>query len=194
MLVLHQIVISDEKRLLKKIIEEQIDEDHKCWYSGVKIIMEMYLINDTITNIKEMSKSEWKKIIKERITKVIKGENTKYIETHTKLRFLHGKGEKWMYFHNLKINEIKLIMEVRLNMVKVKSNFKNLYGDNLICDLCKSSEDTTEHLFECEELKEFNSESKKLLCIIKSVNDENEVKYMYEYIEKSMCKRGKLFE
>ena len=35
-------------------------------------------------------------------------------------------------------------------MIEVKSNYKNLYKDNLSCNLCKDQNDTTGHLLTCQ--------------------------------------------
>ena len=41
------------------------------------------------------------------------------------------------------------MMKLRLNMVNVKCNYKGSYKEYL-CPLCSESDDTTEHLFQCE--------------------------------------------
>ena len=43
-------------------------------------------------------------------------------------------------------------MKLRLNMLELKSNYKG-NNQNETCDLCKIEKDTTEHLFECKEIK-----------------------------------------
>ena len=38
-------------------------------------------------------------------------------------------------------------------MIEVKCNYKNKYKVNRVCDLCKTEEDTTEHMiFGCEKI------------------------------------------
>ena len=46
----------------------------------------------------------------------------------------------------------KTIMKLRLNMTEVKSNYKGI-TDSDTCDLCSEASDTTEHLFQCKEIK-----------------------------------------
>ena len=46
-------------------------------------------------------------------------------------------------------------------MLKLKSNYKNKH-ENLTCDLCGKEEDKTEHLFECNTLKDLNKGNYKM--------------------------------
>ena len=43
-------------------------------------------------------------------------------------------------------------MKLRLNMLELKCNYKGVSKD-LKCDLCKVENDTTEHLFTCQIIK-----------------------------------------
>ena len=44
----------------------------------------------------------------------------------------------------------KIIFLLKTNMIETKGNFKNKYPNNLKCELCEKTEETTQHLFECE--------------------------------------------
>ena len=37
-------------------------------------------------------------------------------------------------------------------MINVKSNFKNQFSNDILCELCKSEDDTQEHLISCKTL------------------------------------------
>ena len=45
-------------------------------------------------------------------------------------------------------------------MIKVKANFKNEHAGQIKCELCQEKDETTQHIFECNEngdlLKEIN--------------------------------------
>ena len=43
-------------------------------------------------------------------------------------------------------------MRFRLNMTKIKANYKGKY-DDLTCDGCKEEQETTEHIVSCKEYK-----------------------------------------
>ncbi len=43
-------------------------------------------------------------------------------------------------------------MRYRLNMTKIKANYKGKYND-LTCDACKEEQETTEHITNCKEYR-----------------------------------------
>ena len=43
-------------------------------------------------------------------------------------------------------------------MIEVKQNFKGIYKENTKCEICKQKDDTTEHLLECEYIKDLNNQ------------------------------------
>ena len=58
----------------------------------------------------------------------------------------------------------KEIMTIRLNMVNVKKNYKNLYTDTM-CVGCFEKEETTEHLFECKKYNELTGQTMQTMDI-----------------------------
>ena len=67
----------------------------------------------------------------------------------TKQRFIK-EFKKKEYITNMEFKYSKLMLKIRLNMIEVKCNYKNKFKSNLICEMCKKEEDTTEHLLRCE--------------------------------------------
>ena len=65
----------------------------------------------------------------------------------TKLRFTK-RFARQEYLNECKMEEVKKIMKLRLNMVELKANFKGKYSDTL-CPACKMEEETTEHALRC---------------------------------------------
>ena len=53
------------------------------------------------------------------------------------------------------------MFKLRTQMFPVRYNFKNKFGNNLGCDLCKSDVDNQEHLLNCLVLKNRIPELKK---------------------------------
>ena len=71
----------------------------------------------------------------------------------TKLRFLSNFGRKrYTEMGRYDFNITKNIMKLRLNMIEVKCNYKG-QNNGEVCGLCGVERDTTEHLFECEVIK-----------------------------------------
>ena len=76
-------------------------------------------------------------------------------------------------------------MKLRLNMLELKSNYKG-NSKNETCDLCKTGKDTTEHIFECQEIR------KQIECVPKiTVLDSNEIA-SYDEISKFLEKIHKI--
>ena len=61
------------------------------------------------------------------------------------------KMEQYLQPSVLEINQSKLLFSLRSRMLEVKVNFKNKYSD-LKCPICKESNDSQEHVFECEQI------------------------------------------
>ena len=151
-MLLHQITKSKDTRFLKEIIEEQIrDTFSGCWYEQTKEICDKY--NLGLQLIKCLSKTKLKNILKSRINKRLDMFIKKEAKTKTKLRFCSDfKRKKYTKKGNINFSDAKCIMKLRLNMTELRSNYKGS-SESDICGLCKDKNDTTEHLFECAEIK-----------------------------------------
>lgn len=61
-------------------------------------------------------------------------------------------------------------------MLELKTNFKGKYKESTTCPLCREEQDTTEHIFQCEQakrivskvpkLEDLYSESKSEICMV----------------------------
>ena len=173
----HNIITSDSKRLVKDIVEDQIRSPYKdCWGMSIKEICEKYQIE--MGEIKQYSKQILKKLIKTKITKEIVERIEEKKLDMTKLRFTNGTGRK-EYIERLKTKEAIMIMKMRLNMIEVKCNYKSKFT-NLNCELCGKEDDTTEHLFECKELERLKEGT------IRIEDMENPTREMAKYIKRVM--------
>ena len=152
-MLLHNIITSNDKRLIKEIVEDQMRRPYKgCWGESVIEICEKY--NIKADEIAQYTKQNLKKEIKAKITKGIEEEIQLKNMEMTKLRFTEGNGRK-EYLEKLKTKEALTMLKTRLNMLEVKCNYKSKYVD-LTCELCSEEEDRTEHLFRCKKLKSLN--------------------------------------
>ena len=64
-----------------------------------------------------------------------------------KLRFTNTEG-KQNYLDQCKMEQVKKIMKMRLNMTELKGNYKGKYQDT-VCPACEKEEETTEHVIRC---------------------------------------------
>ena len=149
-MLLHNIVTTEGERLLKEVINDQIEQTWKgCWTEQVKTICNKYNIN--IYNIKEYNKQKLKTIVKQRIDIFLNMYLQKQIISKTKLRFVNNFTQE-QYLEELEFQDSIKMIKIRLNMIEVKCNYKTNYANNKKCELCKEQEDTTEHLIECKML------------------------------------------
>ena len=87
-------------------------------------------------------------------------------------------------------NKIVKIMRLRLNMIKVRMNYKRIWEGNLKCPLCIKEEDTTEHILICK-LNNINTQRKLEDCQNMDVNGWNDI---IEIAERNINIRNTLLE
>ena len=104
----------------------------------------------TIEGIRKTSTEKLKNLVKKKINQELDNEIRKLAKEKTKYRFCTQRGKK-EYLEKVGFTEARLMMKVRLNMIEVRSNYKNQYQD-LRCSLCKVETDSTEHIFECKSI------------------------------------------
>ena len=154
MMLYHNIMNSDHKRVARKIIAEQAKSNHKnTMISKVKQIAQE--IGLKIKNVENMSKSKWKKQVKEKIGKSIEERTKQEMANKTKARtIVEDKWKRKKYLQECDSDTIKDVIKIRLHMWHGNCNF---IGDNTDtkCPLCQKSEETTEHVLEYEEAKKF---------------------------------------
>ena len=148
MMLYHNIMNSDHKRLARKILPEQAKNNHKN-----TMVSKVKQIRLKINNVENMSKSKWKRKVKGKIGKSI-GERTKReMANKTKTRtIVEDKWERKKYLQECDSDTIKDVIKIRLYMWQVNSNYKRDNTDTK-CPLCKKSEDTTQHVLDCEKAK-----------------------------------------
>ena len=85
LMIFQQIITSHNRRLCRKVIENQKIMGHKhCWYSEIKDDAEKY--NVGINEATNMKKYEWKRIVKRKLKETIEKQSIEKEEKNTKLR------------------------------------------------------------------------------------------------------------
>ena len=158
LMFLHHIINSDEDRIARRMAERQeemMDENRNgTWYSELWHQVHPMGIATSTEQLREVSKSVWKKEIKKKLGIQIAKEYYEEAQKKTKLRFLRNKQfQMEEYVDVCDAETVARIMKIRLNMVECKMNFKGKYEDTqcLVCD----QQETTEHLLQCEYYKQF---------------------------------------
>ena len=104
--------------------------------------------------VKKIKKSEWKRELKRKIEEIVQKEMEEQRVKMTKLRFIQ-RFERQEYVKECRMEKVRKIMQMRLNMTELKANFKGKYDDTK-CPACGKEEETTEHVITCNEYQKIS--------------------------------------
>ena len=149
LMMYQNLMMSDDTRIIKLLVKEQKDNNiERSFYSKTKEIADFLDIN--LETVKNKSKFVWKKECKGKIIKKIENRLKDQLPNCTKLRFLvdDNFGRK-RYMKELSGNIARQVLKLRLNMIDVRMNYRGSNEGNIKCPLCKTEDDTTEHIMVC---------------------------------------------
>lgn len=148
LMLYHNIRRSDEKRVIKAVLERQKEEDRETtWYSGVQTIIERYGVK---LDVNKVSKSQWKKHVKKLITDHVEIKVREKCHELKKGRTIkYDRCARKEYIGKVPFSMMKKIIKYRTHMTTIPGNFKG--GTDGECLLCESAKGTTEHYFTCPE-------------------------------------------
>ena len=149
LMLFHNIMNSDEKRVLKKLLLVQKQENRKgTWYTNTCIIIQKYRIELDVTVV---LKSEWKREVKTKLREYTEHSIRKECEKMTKTRTVRTDDYVMKdYLKELPVKLSRKILLNRLHMTKIPMNFKNNWS-TWSCPLCHFPEASTEHYFVCQQ-------------------------------------------
>ena len=126
----HNIMNSDQKRIVRKILAEQTKSTKKnTMISNVQQIAQEMGVK--LKNVENMSKSKWKKEIKGKIGKSIEERTKQEMTNQTKARtIIEAKSERKKYLQECDNETIKDVIKVRVHMWQVSCNYKRDNTDN----------------------------------------------------------------
>ena len=184
-MLFHHILTSDKSRLIKQIINDQLEHTWSgCWTQKTIEICEKYRIQ--IENIKNTKRE----IFKRELKKVINNQHDKNIQKKQKRKqnWFCNNAQTENYINCLGYHDSKIILKLRLNMTELKCNYKNKNDTNIKCNLCKSENDTTEHLFTCNEIKKQIQNTPNIDIIKKQ--DSDSCTQLVNFIKKALRLKG----
>ena len=130
---------SKDTKVSKKVLLSQARNQYpNCWYSEILQAADEYQLDVSTIRLQNIRKTNWKKEIKEKVTKWITKRLEEKKRQMTKLRFINTSLVKESYITNTTSDM----------WMKLKSNYKGL-GKDVLCPACKAEEETTEHVFNC---------------------------------------------
>ena len=133
----------DEGRLEVKL-KDITERNNLSYYREIEELREFYKIKNNLKNIcpkrgKLMLKQKVKKKNDEEIQKdMMKGKKTSEMGNYSN-----------KYMQSLDYENARILFMALTGMIKVKTNFKNNFKQNLKCEMCDSEDETIMHLFEC---------------------------------------------
>ena len=151
---LHYLLSRNENELIFKVFSVQKENPIKNdWCSQVmKDLKEFGLDYLDFGDIQKMKKEHFKKLVKEKIKDV----TLKYLleGNHEKIKLKNLKYYQLELQPYLKCQEIstrrkKILFKFRSKMINVGHNF----GNRVCCPLCKTEDDTQEHMMKCLVIK-----------------------------------------
>ena len=155
LMYLQYLLQEDENSLLNKFFIAQLENPVQGdWTNQVKKDINEVALDTSMEEIKMMSKETFKEIVKASISKAAFIYLTDEKEKLSKIMNVsHNDVNLQPYFNpmSMDVDEAKFLFLLRSRMVEVKTNFRNKYSD-VLCPVCKLSDDTQQHLFECSEL------------------------------------------
>ena len=134
LMLYHKIVNSDERRVMKKMLDVQKKELRTTtWYSNILKEVARYGINQDPTTV---SKSKWKKHVKAKINDEVEQDVKKRCRDMKKARVVKDDDyKKKEYLTKCTVKETKGILKTRLMMNRIPANFKGKTEGN--CPLCE---------------------------------------------------------
>jgi hypothetical protein len=158
LMFLKQILNSNKEGLLSRFFHLQkacpVKNDWVTQVEKDKDDIELFLSDNEIA---EMSKNQFKKLVKSHISIAALNHLNKLAENHSKSRNLMKKEikcSKYMKDMRFSVTEVQLLFQLRTRMFPVKINFRNNYL-NLSCEYCNLQNCDQEHQLSCHVMKKF---------------------------------------
>lgn len=183
LMLFHSLINSSEARIAKRVVVQQEKYDiPQGFYEEIKKSGTFFNIAISIEEQKRTSKAEWKKVVKGKMDEKMNNDVKVKIEAMEKLRFLRKyrrqKGES-DYVKWCSSDELSKILQVRLNMVRLNCNF----GKKELCRACRNVNESTEHVIECDNLKEICGGMNLTVDMVEK-EEKEQLLQVYRYMER----------
>ena len=150
------ILNKSESELVKAVYNAQRDfpsRNKDDWTSEVQGVLKECNINLAEQEVKRMTKEKFKTLVKEKIQVKVLAYLISCQNKHSKSQNLHLNTDMQEYLscQELSTQEKQMLFKLRTKMLRIKTNFKSIYREDLSCSLCedKNSEENENHLLVC---------------------------------------------
>ena len=147
------IMMRDDDEITKMVVLCQMDNMIEGdFYPQVSDDMKLLKISED--DIMFSSEGALRELVKQAIDKAALKFLLDLGNTHSKVNvnlYRDMSGMKYMKDYRFSPDVVNLLFKFRTRMFNVKNNFRNNYRQtDILCPLCKSADDTQEHLFQCK--------------------------------------------
>ena len=160
LMYLWHILTRNENELIHKVYSVQKLQTTKGdWFQIIQKTKEMFSIDKSDEEIKEMKKDAFKSYVDKKVDIGAFEHLQKLARKHSKSKYTWNqkKLEKQNYLNDIRFSkqDIQLLFALKSRMVNVKTNFRNLYNNNLECQTCNNNSciEDENHILNCENLK-----------------------------------------
>ena len=146
---LHKIINKPDATLAKRIIYEQMNLPYQTWIKNAE--HHLNKINNQLKteDLKKYSKSQWKNEVKKYSWQIENEEFQAWCTDSKKCNHMKNSPIKMQnYIQCLPPKNAKVILETRLGLIDVKTNYHNKHIDE-ICRNCQTNKETMFHFIDC---------------------------------------------
>ena len=149
LMYIHNLYNKPIENIAKTILVQQEELPGKTWIGNIKDHLNLMEENTTLESLLNQSKYQWKKKVDKYVLRKQRNEFEDWTSNSTKCSHMKNSPIKIKkYIQNLSPIHAKIILEVRLGLIDVKTNFKNKHNDDK-CRNCLTEIETTIHFITC---------------------------------------------
>ena len=162
---------SDDELVKQVYLSQKLSPVKNDWCLQIKIDMEYCKIDLTEEEIKNMKKEKFKNLVNTNVREIGREYLLSLKSQHSKSSGLNDdfKCQKYLITEKLSVEEKQLLFSFRNRTYECKTNYKNKYGSDLSCFVCKA-EDSQQHLLQCELASDVNTEGLEYSDIFSSID------------------------
>ena len=155
---IHYLLQQGEEKMLGRFFKAQMNNPSKAdWILTVRQDLTDLNIDDNMNAIKQLSKTQIKKIVKEKSVELAKKVLFSRKECLSKLRHLNYtdlQAQSYLTLSGFRFDEVRTIFLYRVRMYDFGENYRGSKASS-ICPLCNGHPDRQELMIECKVMREF---------------------------------------
>ena len=149
---LHHILNLPDSDPVKELYQQQLLFTCQAnWANEVKSLLKTYDFKIQQSEIEKMTSEKWKNLVKNVVScyafNILSNESTRM----SKLKRLSYKTKMktQSYIKTLTPEVARNAFRIRVGMVDIRSNYKNKYHLNCLCQICYKEDETLQHVVDC---------------------------------------------